>query len=403
MKKLILSTILSIIFTFTNVAFADTNTYYGSTGATPYYYTANSVTWNNQNNNGDITRPAWNYKVLPAISGGENISFKLGVKYNAIDDTTGEPLIPQPTSCPDGTGGNDLNIALIPMTGLNTTDFTFYETGGNVVGVTHKYKAYGNGTYNQFTGGCEYNMYSIDNSSGTGDIPPEEIIAGNYLAILQDHAIINEDNITTWFLRGSNTPSIETRVAGEQYIDNHSFLVAPDNGDQILNNLDFYINSIDSGSGGGGETGSICNPFSTNISNAFLNPEFSVSGCINGIITWAFVPSDSVLNSFSNLTLENSIPFSYLYDMPVLYDEAFNHTATSFNIAIAFGSFGDITLLSSSKLQSVPFQGTVRTILGAIMIFMTAMLLYGKVIGIHDPNHETGDSRAWHGVNPKDI
>ena len=159
--------------------------------------------------------------------------------------------------------------------------------------------------------------------------------------------------------------------------------------------------------------------FNVVISSELISEVFNLSGFIfyntEGICgldiicyikegaEWLFIPTEQSINNFGNLTLANSFPFSYIFDMGNLYDEAFNHTAQSFNIAIAFGSFGDITLISSAKLQAVPFQGLVRTILGAILIFGTAMLLYGKIIGVHDQNHETGDSRAWHGMNPKDI
>ena len=41
--------------------------------------------------------------------------------------------------------------------------------------------------------------------------------------------------------------------------------------------------------------------------------------------------------------------------------------------------------MSTDKLNAIPFHGMVRTILGAIMIFMTAMFLYREILGVHDP------------------
>jgi len=103
---------------------------------------------------------------------------------------------------------------------------------------------------------------------------------------------------------------------------------------------------------------------------------------------WLFGISNESLERFDNLTLENSFPFSYLYDMGNLYDDAFNQSADDFSIEIPFGS-GTLVLLSTDALEAISFQSLVRTIMGAICIFMTAMLLYRKVIKIHDANHKT--------------
>jgi len=99
--------------------------------------------------------------------------------------------------------------------------------------------------------------------------------------------------------------------------------------------------------------------------------------------TWLFGINDTVLDNFSSLTLENSLPFSYLYDMGNLYTELFNDTPQNIDIAVAFAG-SEIQLLSTEQLEDVPFQGTVRTVLGALMIFGTAMLIYRKVLHIHD-------------------
>lgn len=113
---------------------------------------------------------------------------------------------------------------------------------------------------------------------------------------------------------------------------------------------------------------------------------FDVGCYLENAISWAFGLSQETLNQFNNLSLENKKPFSYIYDMDNLYEELFNDTPQNINIAIAFGS-GSITLLSTDMLEDIPFQNIVRTILGAILIFGTAMLIYKKVIGIHDTAH----------------
>jgi len=111
-------------------------------------------------------------------------------------------------------------------------------------------------------------------------------------------------------------------------------------------------------------------------------------GCyIENAISWSFSISQETLNKFGDLTLANSVPFSYLYDMGDLYNELFDQEAEAIDFSIPFGN-GEITLLSTEKLEAIPFQPLVRTILGAIMIFLTTMFLYRQVIGIHDHEHE---------------
>ena len=108
-------------------------------------------------------------------------------------------------------------------------------------------------------------------------------------------------------------------------------------------------------------------------------------GCyLQNAISWTFGLSQSTMNQFANLSLEHRKPFSYIYDMGVLYGEAFPDTTPDLNIAIAFGSFGNITLLSTAQIEAIPFQGLVRTIMGALMMFGTAIFLYKTILGVHD-------------------
>lgn len=128
-----------------------------------------------------------------------------------------------------------------------------------------------------------------------------------------------------------------------------------------------------------------------------LPPEIDTGSCasldifcyIASSINWIFWPSPQSLANFSLLTLKYSFPFSYLYDLPVLYADAFDHAPVNINIGIDFGTFGHIDLLTTAKLEAVPFQSTVRTVLGALMLFGTAMFIYKKVIRVHDSGHKT--------------
>jgi len=100
------------------------------------------------------------------------------------------------------------------------------------------------------------------------------------------------------------------------------------------------------------------------------------------------VPSEASVNNFKLLTLENSLPFSYIYDMGNLYDEAFNQSADTFILTIPFGS-GSIDIISTAQLEALSFQPLVRTIMGAMCLFLTALFVYKKIIKIHDQNHQT--------------
>jgi len=142
----------------------------------------------------------------------------------------------------------------------------------------------------------------------------------------------------------------------------------------------YYSNNITFSTGtGGGLTPSGTPQYTCNNSALFGD----MICFLKNFATWLFLPSQTTLARFGTLTLENSFPFSYIYDMGVLYDDAFNQSASSFDITIPFGS-GTITLLSTAKLNAVPFQGLVRTILGAICLFFTAMFIYRKIIKVHD-------------------
>lgn len=111
-------------------------------------------------------------------------------------------------------------------------------------------------------------------------------------------------------------------------------------------------------------------------------------GChIESALSWFFGVNQNTLNRFGNLTLSNKIPFSYMYDIPNLYEELFNDTPQNINVAIAFGS-SNLTLLSTEKLEEVPFQGLVRTTMGALMYFFLAMYLYNKLLKVHNKESE---------------
>jgi len=106
--------------------------------------------------------------------------------------------------------------------------------------------------------------------------------------------------------------------------------------------------------------------------------------------TWAFIPTPASLNQFSALTLENSLPFSYLYDIGNIYDELFGVCVTgcqSITVTSGTTAMGSVTFISASMLSSVPFASTLKTILGYLMYFFTAILIYRILIKSHSSMH----------------
>lgn len=116
--------------------------------------------------------------------------------------------------------------------------------------------------------------------------------------------------------------------------------------------------------------------------------DFDIICYIKNGVTWLFVPSTQSLYNFKTLTLENTLPFSYIYDTGTLYEELFDQDPEDINISIPFLGH-TFVLLSTDMLQAVAFQSLVRTILGAILIFSTALFVYRKIMGIHDAGHQT--------------
>jgi len=109
---------------------------------------------------------------------------------------------------------------------------------------------------------------------------------------------------------------------------------------------------------------------------------FDIACYIKQAVMWLIVPTDDSITQFKSLTLENSKPFSYAYDVPNLYNELFGNTATSTSagVSVDVKGFGNgtstITFVSESMLQSVPYASTIKTILGWLMYLLMFDYVY---------------------------
>lgn len=115
-------------------------------------------------------------------------------------------------------------------------------------------------------------------------------------------------------------------------------------------------------------------------------------GCYikNGFV-WLFYPDGDTVTKFQSLTLENSFPFSYAYEITTLRDELFNASSTatttvSVGIHNAFGRSGTttITFLSKSMMSNIPFASTIKTILGFLLYLLAAEYIYYRLLKSHD-------------------
>lgn len=118
---------------------------------------------------------------------------------------------------------------------------------------------------------------------------------------------------------------------------------------------------------------------------------FDVGCYIKNGFVWLFYPDGDTVTKFQSLTLENSFPFSYAYEISTLRDELFNASSTatttvSVSIRNAFGKSGTttITFLSKSMMSNVPFASTVKTILGFILYLLAAEYIYYRLLKSHD-------------------
>jgi len=128
--------------------------------------------------------------------------------------------------------------------------------------------------------------------------------------------------------------------------------------------------------------------FSTPVTTSITYAECSTFdiGCYGkNLVIWAFQISPQTLNKFSTLTLKNSVPFSYLYDIPNVFNALYANTGSmSYTVTANLGTLGEFTFISASKIADVPYSATIKTLLGYILYFLTAMTVYRLILRVHN-------------------
>jgi len=124
-------------------------------------------------------------------------------------------------------------------------------------------------------------------------------------------------------------------------------------------------------------------------------PEFDCSitqptGCLKNAGVWLFYPSPGAVDQWTRLPFQTKVPFSYVYDTPVIFRELFE-TAQDADATIAVdipfvpgAGTSTLTFISKDMIEAVPYTPWIKTTLGYILWFMLVMTLYRRTLRLHD-------------------
>jgi len=112
----------------------------------------------------------------------------------------------------------------------------------------------------------------------------------------------------------------------------------------------------------------------------------SLTGCLKNAALWLFYPTPASTAQFKTIQLKDRAPFSYAYDIGTIRNELFTATPSATSTITASTTIGSITLLSAAQLSAVPYASTIKTVLGWLMWFFAAELIWFQVRNIfHKP------------------
>jgi len=102
--------------------------------------------------------------------------------------------------------------------------------------------------------------------------------------------------------------------------------------------------------------------------------------CVRNFMRETFYPSPESLSQFQTLTLSNSVPFSYVYDMGNLYYELLDTESTQSMTVGVTTPIGSITFISADMISAIPLAGTIKNILGWLIYMFTAFYIYRLIL-----------------------
>lgn len=109
-----------------------------------------------------------------------------------------------------------------------------------------------------------------------------------------------------------------------------------------------------------------------------------IAGCLQLAIQRLFYPEPSAVERFKSLTLRNSAPFSYVYDVENLWNKLFAGGGSMEYAVSADTPLGEFDFISASQIEAVPYASTIKTILGYLLYLFTAYTVYRRVLSVHN-------------------
>ena len=113
-----------------------------------------------------------------------------------------------------------------------------------------------------------------------------------------------------------------------------------------------------------------------------------IGGCISNAGVYLFAPNQTAVDKFRRLTLASSSPFTYVYDVPVLYTELFSQSTTTTLTISASTTLGVITFISPAMISNVPYAGRIRIIIGWIIWLFVVQTIYYIVLNMYSSEHK---------------
>lgn len=118
-----------------------------------------------------------------------------------------------------------------------------------------------------------------------------------------------------------------------------------------------------------------------------------ISGCFQNAISYLFYPTVDFTAAFISIPVQGKFPFVYIYQIQQVRNtilSASSTAATSVTVPLwklpGQTATSSLVMISSSLIAAVPYAGTVKTIITAILWILMAEYIYYRVTHMHDTN-----------------
>lgn len=102
---------------------------------------------------------------------------------------------------------------------------------------------------------------------------------------------------------------------------------------------------------------------------------FDVGCYINNAFSFLFIPDQSAISQYTDLSLASSSPFSYAYDAKAIINTFFTATPTTTDITINFVGT-PLTLFSTSMINNWTYLALFNTLISAFLYLLTLFAIY---------------------------